>query len=229
MVRGWSRDHIVLRGLAVRPRQTSGNVCHRSAMLLAVRRPVGLAVLAQVRWAGHNKWSKIFRDKAVNDQARNLRFTKCALEIISAVKGAPRRPSRARGRTQMNVRGMCFSQGTRSVAEPSTRNGARERQSRQYAKGQHRLGLGQGALALALGRPVRSSPSRRHLGARQEPSGHGGDRFRGSWPWRRGPCHRNADRQANADGPEPARHPQAPRVRPRPRAFLAAGAYAHWA
>ena len=48
-----------------------------------------LTALPQVRWAGHNKWSKIFRGKAINDQARNLRFTKCALDIISAVKGAP--------------------------------------------------------------------------------------------------------------------------------------------
>jgi len=41
-----------------------------------------------VRWAGHNKWSKIFRDKAVNDQKRSQAFTKVAKEIVAAVKGA---------------------------------------------------------------------------------------------------------------------------------------------
>jgi transcriptional/translational regulatory protein YebC/TACO1 len=38
------------------------------------------------RFAGHNKWSKIFRSKAITDQQKGLKFSKLSQEIIAAIK-----------------------------------------------------------------------------------------------------------------------------------------------
>ena len=45
------------------------------------------ATTTPVRWAGHNRWSQVKRDKAVHDQRRSQAFTKVAKEIVAAVKG----------------------------------------------------------------------------------------------------------------------------------------------
>ncbi|KAJ1967679.1 hypothetical protein H4R35_006640 [Dimargaris xerosporica] len=59
-------------------------------------KPIAALALAvnptQRRFAGHNKWSQIKRDKASNDSKRGMVFTKLALAITSAVKEAGENP-----------------------------------------------------------------------------------------------------------------------------------------
>ncbi|KAL1923410.1 uncharacterized protein VTP21DRAFT_8390 [Calcarisporiella thermophila] len=62
----------------------------RSQLSLRISRPSCplylLNPINQVRFAGHNKWSKVKHIKAKKDVKRNVLFTKIALEIISSIK-----------------------------------------------------------------------------------------------------------------------------------------------
>jgi hypothetical protein len=49
--------------------------------------------LQQVRFAGHNKWSKIRHSKGAKDANRGAQFAKLGLEIISAVKAGGEDPT----------------------------------------------------------------------------------------------------------------------------------------
>jgi hypothetical protein len=75
----------------------------------------------QRRWAGHSKWSKIKHSKAANDAKKMLMFSKMAIAIIAAVRGAWRRGAAAdggRGRRAERVR---TRRGRRRhVCEPSS-------------------------------------------------------------------------------------------------------------